>query len=200
MALLAPDPKTRRTQLLLVGLVLGLGWYAGYTYYFKGRQESLRIKENQLEALEQKNRRSRSLAARRDDLNQRMEMYERQLLIFEEFIPQSEEVPELLDAISREAALTGVELARIRPRAATAGEGFYARQTWELSVMGDYHDIGRYLARIASLPRIIKPTNISLVPAARSRATRFMEAPLEVSLVIETFVVGALPDTAAAAG
>ena len=66
--------------------------------------------------------------------------------------------------------------------------------------MGDYHDIGRYLARIASLPRIIKPTNISLVPAARSRATRFMDAPLEVSLVIETFVVGALPDTAAAAG
>ena len=36
---------------MLVGLVLGLGWYAGYTYYFKGRQESLRIKENQLEAL-----------------------------------------------------------------------------------------------------------------------------------------------------
>ena len=118
---------------MLVGLVLGLGWYAGYTYHFKGRQESLTIKENQLEALEQKNRRSRSLAARRDDLNQRMAMYERQLLIFEEFIPQSEEVPELLDAISREAALTGVELARIRPRAATQGEGFYARQTWEES-------------------------------------------------------------------
>ena len=190
MALLAADPKSRKQQIVLVAVVIGLGWYAVYTYFLGPRQEDVRAKEAQLEQLESDNRRARLLAARRDDLARRMEIFERQLTIFEEFIPQSEEVPELLDAISREAQLTGVELARIRPRAPTAGAQFYTKQTWELAVMGDYHDIGRYLARIASLPRIIKPTNLSLTPAARSRATRDMESPLEVSLIIETYVLG----------
>ena len=172
MALLAADPKSRKQQVALIALVAALGWYAVYTYFLKDRQDLLETKETMLAELEQKNRRSRALAARRDDLNRRMEIFERQLRIFEEFIPQSEEVPELLDAISREAQLTGIELARIRPRPASAGDEYYSKQTWELSVIGDYHNIGRYLARIASLPRIIKPTNVQLVTAPRTRATR----------------------------
>lgn len=199
MALLAADPKSRKQQIALIALVVGLAWYAVYTYVLSPAQENLQQKQAQLEQLEQKNRRSRALAARRDDLSKQMEMLERQLRIFEEFIPQSEEVPELLDAISREAQLVGVEFTRIRPRAPQVGGEYYTKQTWELSVVGEYHNIGRYLSRIASLPRIIKPTNVSLTPAPSSRATRDMEYPLETSLIIETYVLGAVTDTASAA-
>jgi Tfp pilus assembly protein PilO len=59
-------------------------------------------------------------------------------------------------------------------------------------LVGEYHDIGRCLARIASLPRIIKPSNLSIGLAPRSRATRDMVAALEVSMTIETFVLGGL--------
>ena len=198
MALLAADPKSRKQQVALVGLVIALSWYAVFNYVLSPKAEMLTTRQAELEQLESKNRRSRALAARRDDLNKRMEIFERQLRIFEEFIPQSEEVPELLDAISREAQLTGVELSRIRPRAPTAGDQFYTLQTWELAIVGDYHNIGRYLARIASLPRIIKPTSLQMGQAPRSRATRDMEAPLQVSFVAETYVLGALQDTTAA--
>jgi type IV pilus assembly protein PilO len=173
-----------------MGLVVIAGWYVGKDRVLTPRQEEIEVAEQQLEQLKLQNRRAKVLAARRDDLLARMQILERQLEVFEEFIPESEEVPELLDAISRQAQLTGVELRRIRPQAVEAGE-FYMKQTWELSVLGDYHDIGRYLARIASLPRIIKPTNVRVAPAPASRATRNMEAPLEVSLNIETFVLGA---------
>ncbi len=90
-------------------------------------------------------------------------------------------------------------MTRIRPRASEAGAGFYTKQTWDLGVIGEYHDVGRFLARVASLPRIIKPTNVQVGPAPQSRATRGMEAPLEVSLRIETFVLGA-DTTSATAG
>lgn len=189
MAVLPADPRGRRNVLILIALLIVLGWWIGKTQILDRRQAQVAVLTRELEGLEAQNRRSRVLAARRDDLRSRMELLERQLRIFEEFIPQSEEVPELLDAISREATLTNVELSRIAPRAAEAAQ-YYTRQTWELAVLGDYHNIGRYLARIASLPRIIKPTNVQMRPAPQSRATRDMDAPLNVTLRIETFVLG----------
>lgn len=194
MAVLPADPRGRKQALFLMLILVGAIWFVGFQYVLTPRAESIQVAEADLSVLETQNRRSRALAARRDDLQERLRVQEQQLLIFEEFIPESEEVPELLDAISNQAQMTGVELTRIRPQAVEAGE-FYMKQTWELSVLGDYHAVGTYLARIASLPRIIKPTNIQISPAPRSRATRNMEAPLEVSLNIETFVLGVPVET-----
>jgi type IV pilus assembly protein PilO len=173
-------------------MMVGAAWYVAKIYALDPRQTEINSSRANLETLESQNRRSRALAARRDDLNSRMELQERQLRIFEEFIPESQEVPELLDAISTEARLTGIEMTRFRPQADEPGE-FYTKRTWELTLLGEYHDIGRYLARVASLPRIIKPGNVNVSLAPRSRATRDMEAPLEVTLRVETFVLGALP-------
>ncbi len=199
MAVLPADPRGRKQALFLMAVLVGAIWFVANLYVLTPRKESIELTEGRLNTLETQNRRSRALAARKDDLQQRLEIQERQLQIFEEFIPESEEVPELLDAISNQAQMTGVELTRIRPQAVEAGE-FYMKQTWELSVLGDYHDVGRYLTRIASLPRIIKPTNVQISPAPRSRATRNMEAPLEVSFNIETFVLGVPPAMQAAPG
>ncbi len=190
MALLPADPRSRKQALILIAVLVAAVWYVAKMYVIDPRQAEIDRARDQLEALENQNRRSRALAARGDDLRERLRLHEQQLQIFEEFIPESEEVPELLDAISQQARLTGVELSRIRPQAAEPGE-YYTKQVWELQVLGDYHNVGRYLARIASLPRIIKPTNAQISPAPRSRATRDMEAPLEVSFNIETFVLGA---------
>jgi len=180
-------------------LVVAAMWWAGRIYFIAPRTEVISGDRARLEGLEQRNRRARIEANQKDALEDRMAVMERQLRIFEEFIPDSEEVPELLDAISHEAALVGVEMIRLRPQSAEPGE-YYTKQTWELAVVGEYHDIGRFLARVASLPRIIKPANIQISLAPQSRATRNMEAPLEVSLVIETFVIGATPTTPVSQG
>ncbi len=199
MALLPADPKGRKQALILMLVVVAAIWWAAKIYLLDPRGDEIGVAQDRLEELERRNRQARTAIARRDDLQSRMALMERQLRIFEEFIPDSEEVPELLDAISHEAELVGVELVRLRPQAAESGE-FYTKQTWELSVLGDYHDIGRFLARVGSLPRIIKPANVQISVAPRSRATRNMEAPLEVSLVIETFVLGSTPTTPVSQG
>lgn len=199
MAVLPADPRGRKQALFLMAILVGAIWYVAFQWVLSPRQVRIRDMETRLATLEAQNRRSRALAARKDDVQQQLLIQERQLQIFEEFIPESEEVPELLDAISNQAQMSGVELTRIRPQTVEAAE-FYMKQTWELSVLGDYHDVGRYLTRIASLPRIIKPTNVQISPASHSRATRDMVAPLEVSFNIETFVLGAAPGAQAAQG
>lgn len=196
MALLPADPRQRRQILFLMVVVIGGLVYLFYNYMAKPRSATITQQQERLETLQTKNRRSRALAASRDKLQEQLKTTERQLDVFENFIPQSEEVPELLDAISSQARLTGVTLARMRPQAAEPGQ-FYTKHTWEMSVLGEYQDVGRYLARIASLPRIIKPTKVQIAPAPKNRATRDMVAPLEVSFNIETFVLETHPDTLA---
>ena len=59
------------------------------------------------------------------------------------------------------AQRTGVELTLIQPSGATAEE-FYTRRTYDLAVLGSYHQIGEFLTRVGSLPRIITPTDLNL--------------------------------------
>ena len=189
MILLPADPKARRRAVIFLMAVVVSVWYVAREYVHEPRRAQVEFARADLERLEAQNALSRSIVGKYDELRRRTALQRRQLEIFEEFIPESEEVPELLDAISREARMTGIELSRLRPAAAESGE-FYTKQTWELSLFGEYDDIGRYLARIASLPRIIKPAGLTISPAAAGGATRDMEVPLEASLRIETFVLG----------
>jgi Tfp pilus assembly protein PilO len=49
----------------------------------------------------------------------------------------------------------------MRPQAESPGQ-FYTEQSYEIGVIGGYHEIGRYLGMIASLSRIITPVELKL--------------------------------------
>jgi hypothetical protein len=88
------------------------------------------------------------------------------------------------------------------PAAEEAGP-YYSRQSYEISVAGLYHDIGSYLAAIASLPRIVKPGRMDLkVTADRNPRDPSLPPLLRARFDVETYVLpapGEVPrDTAAA--
>jgi type IV pilus assembly protein PilO len=113
-------------------------------------------------------------------------LYREQLVQVEGLIPSAEELPDLLDAISSQAQRTGVELTLIQPLGAEAGE-FYTRRTYDLAVLGSFHQIGDFLARVGSLPRIVTPTNLNLT--VRNPETRSGDPQLEARFTIETYVL-----------
>lgn len=196
MAFLPEDPQTRRNALLGAVMLLALGYF-GYDRLYAPRVEEVALLEQRLEQLEVRNRAARVLAASdgRSDVEQRLEQYRRQLVRVEGLIPSSEELPDLLDAISAEARRTGVDLALIQPVGATV-EQFYVRRTYDLAVIGSYHQIGEFLTRIASLPRIITPSNLNL---AVQQADATGQPRLEARFSIETYVLptdSPTPDTA----
>ena len=112
----------------------------------------------------------------------------------ERLIPQSEEVAALLNEISAAARQSGVSDPEMRPEPNEVG-AFYTKETYEIEVVGEFHDIGRFLTRIASLPRIITPKDLELVPyqGDESFLDPETEAPLTARLRIQTFI---LPDYA----
>lgn len=196
MALPPIDPQQRQKLILFAALVLGIA-YLFYEYVHGPKGDELVVMEQQLETLQVQNRGARALSegAGTGAVERHLALYRDQLVQVEGLIPSTEELPDLLDAISDEAQRTGVEVTLIQPVGATE-EPYYTRRVYDVAVIGSYHAVGEFLARVASLPRIITPTSLVLAPRGEG-APGMMESPrLEARFSIETYV---LPPTESAA-
>ena len=142
--------------------------------------------QTRLERLEASNNQARMLAPQSRRLEQRLSQLERHITRLEQLVPRSEEVSRLLATISERADQIGVEVARFTPGQTDRGT-YYNRRTFQMTVLGPYHDIASFLAEIGSLDRIITPINLSVIP----NNIRTDEQLLEASFMIETYV---LPD------
>jgi type IV pilus assembly protein PilO len=131
------------------------------------------------------------------DLEERLAIYERHMGRLEQLIPGQEEVSSLLNSISMEARRMGVEISSLNP-GAIQRESFYTRQSFNIDVWGEYHNVGRFLTSIASLPRIVTPKELTLEPFPSGEGRSGMVAPVVARFIIETYVlpseVGAIPD------
>jgi type IV pilus assembly protein PilO len=187
---MAEGSNSRRSAILLGLLVVGGGGYAGYEYLYKPRAAEIQALETRLEGLQMENRTARILTEQdgEDSGERQLTSYRAQLQQVEGLIPSSEEVPDLLDAIAGEAQRTGVDLALIQPVAAVA-ETYYTRRTYDLAVLGSYHQIGAFLTRVGSLPRIVTPVNLNVI--VRNEETRSGDPQLEARFSIETYVLPA---------
>lgn len=184
MALGLPEDPNQQKRLL-IGLVPLLALF-GYWYFLHGGYEQeLDTMQTRLENLETRNSQARMRAPQSRQLEERLATFERHIERLEELVPRNEEVSQLLNTISERADQIGVNIVRFAPGQTQAGD-HYNRRTFELMVNGSYHDLGRFLSDIGSLPRIITPTDLHLVPVARGDGQ-----DLEAAFLIETYV---LPD------
>lgn len=183
MALGLPEDPVQQRRLLigLAPLLLLFGyWYFLHGDYVQEHQEM----EARQETLERQNAQARIRAPQSRQLEERLGQFERHIERLEELVPRAEEVSQLLSTISQRADQIGVTVARFTPGQTSSG-AHYNRRTFELTVHGRYHEIGRFLSEIGSLPRIITPTDLSITPYGRSEE----EERLEASFFIETYVL-----------
>lgn len=201
MALPPLDPDLRKKLLLYGVLFVGVaGLFVNYVYLPK------RAQINELQArlanIQLQNTTARSLtqgANSEADVEKRLQLYRDQLQAVEGLIPSSEELPDLLDAISVEAQRSRVEISLIQPVGATE-EAYYTRRTYDMAVLGSYHDVGEFLTRVASLSRVVTPLNLVLTPKTDAGdedagGTQRLEARFS----LETYVIPSGQPTDAAA-
>ena len=194
MALIPDDPKQRNA--LVIGIVALAGFYFFWSMWYSPRAEQVVSLETRLEQLDRENQRAQIVATRgAENLEERLALYERHMIQLEQLIPGSEEVPDLLDQIMGEARRHRVDLATIRPEPEEVGV-YYTKDSYEYQVNGEYHDVGRFLAAVASLPRIITPVDLELSQFSGPQDLD-MEWPVTATLRVETFLLpapGAAPE------
>jgi type IV pilus assembly protein PilO len=197
MALPPLEPQQRK-QLMYGGLFLALVAFGFYDRVYGPRKEQIAALETRLESLKTVNTRSRAITrAGSAEMDQQLALYRQQLELAEGLIPSDEELPNLLDAISAEAQRAGVELTLIQPVGATE-EQYYTRRVYDMAVVGGYHQIGEFLTRVASLPRIVTPTNLTLAAPSRpagapAAAPVGQPVELEARFSVETYVIPSTP-------
>jgi type IV pilus assembly protein PilO len=194
---LPPLEPAQRKNLLYVGVFLALAAFGFYDRVYTPRKARMAELEARLEQLNTVNARSRAITQGAEGaVNEQLSLYRQQLELAEGLIPSNEELPNLLDAISAEATRTGVELTLIQPVGATE-ETYYTRRVYDMAVVGEYHQIGEFLTRVASLSRIVTPTNLRVAPQAGAEepvaGTAAAQVPLEARFSIETYVIPSTP-------
>lgn len=185
MALLPSDPQKQKK--LLLGALPLLLLFAYWQFYHGPRKEEIAALEQRLEQLETKNAAARARAQQGGpELEKKLALYEAHITRLEQLVPKAEEVPQLLHDLTLRAQETGIELARLRPNEQTPGP-YYTLHTYDVAIYGNYHEVGRYLASIGSLPRIVTPYDLTLQP--RQEVDRSGQVRLQADFRIKTYVL-----------
>jgi Tfp pilus assembly protein PilO len=206
MALVNDTNKTPLLILVLTGL-LGYMVYTGAGLELIGidgiqkRQAHVTALRDTLDAVQaQTDSAKRELAkGTAEDLRKELDGHRASLALLRQMVPERNEVPNLLDAISTRAKIRGVNLAQVTPLPVQPGPAPFDTYTYNMSVLGHYDEIGEFLSDIASLPRIIVPQGVTMAPANMTSAKVMGDttgALLEAKFQIRTFVKSAEPEGA----
>lgn len=185
MALLPSDPQQQKK--LLIGVLPLLLLFCYWYFYHGQQQEEVAALEQRFEQLDAKNAAARARAQQGGpELEKKLALYEAQIIRLEELVPRREEVPQLLHDLALRAQENGVELARMRPNEESTG-AYYTLQTYDLAVLGGYHNVGRFLTAVGSLPRIVTPYDLKVQP--RTERDRSGATVVQAEFRIKTYVL-----------
>ncbi len=123
-------------------------------------------------------------------LSDEIATYEVSLSIMRQLVPADNEVPNLVDDIASQARVRGVDLVAFE-RQPTQQEGMFTAFRYNLTVTGYYDPIAGFLTDVASLDRIMVPTNVTLSPAPGADQRQFGDtsgALLQATFQVRTFV------------
>jgi Tfp pilus assembly protein PilO len=185
MGFLPDDPKD---QQRLLGIILPIALVAlFYFYLYKPRGTELVELEGRISDMEAQNEVARARTVNLDGLREDLVLAERRFAALERLVPTGEEIPEIYEAIASESEALRLDMRNVIPIEAEADSGaYFMRQNWEMEVEGSYHDIGRFLARVASFDRIVRPQVREIRPVEGAGDGTH---PVTVYFELETFVL-----------
>ena len=145
-----PGPVKVVAALLILGLVLGLGYFfiIGDKYLELDRQRA--EEETLLTSFEKKAFEAHNLDQYRKQLAE-MEQTFGALL---KQLPKDTEVPGLLEDITHTGLGSGLEFEEIKLGSEVEKE-FYVELPIQIKSVGDYHSFGSFVSGVAALPRIV---------------------------------------------
>ena len=84
-----------------------------------------------------------------------------------ELLPADKELPTLLRKVTLAAEETGCRFVSFKPQP-TNPKQYYSEMPMQISITGDYHAVGSFLAELANMRRIITVSGIHLKPVTKS--------------------------------
>lgn len=143
--------------LVIVLIIFGLYWQLGY----KGKARTIKRLRNDLSNKQAKLNENEAIARNLPRFKEEVEKLNLQLGRVVQELPNSREIPNLLETINNLGGINGLEVIYIRPQN-DVDKGFYAEVPISIKVKGGYHEMGLFLDAVSKLPRIINVSDITM--------------------------------------
>lgn len=183
------DPA--KQQAVLVAMLIAGGGYVFYQYLWSPLHEERVAVEQHQQQLELANEQARAVTQPRriQELQQLEAEYQVALAAYETMLPSQMEVSSLLEDIAFVALEDDVAIVAFAPLEELRSEHL-VEVPYDLQVQGGYHEIGRFLAEVVDLPRLVRPAIVSLEQVEVTPATETTQAEYAVlaKLVLSTFL------------
>ncbi len=188
MAIDTSDPKVQKS-LLIILVLCGLG-YGYYSYIFKPKVEEIGKASAELLNVESEVATARIIAQASDTTDLRLELVRRteELELIKSLLPTSENLSELLEQVTHVADRSGVKPALFEPAAPIQHE-MYQERPYRVTLRGGFHETAKFLSEVASLPRIIKPTGVSMVRKKRKGEGELEDKSLTAQMTLTTYLL-----------
>ena len=151
--------KTQRILISSVFFILILGTFVYFFYWPKF--EKIASLKTELTKLEKKLATAKRNAADLKKFQAKMKEAEAQFNMAMKKLPEKEEIPSLLTAISDSGQAVGLDFLLFEPKAEKKKE-FYAEIPVAMSLRGDYHNLAIFFDQVARLNRIVNIENIQI--------------------------------------
>ena len=190
---------SKRDGILVGVAVLFIGLGVAYWYWpHSAKKTELEELTTRVEVLERRNQQARADLASGGptQLIAEAQAYGEMFEVLRRLVPQQNEVPSLLEAMSTASRREGLELGGISPLPIIEGPEFDTYR-YKIGILGGYHAIARFLTSVGALTRIVTPVDMRLSDreaTGNSPLTRRGNAALvQAEFEIRTYVARTTP-------
>ena len=148
-------------QLTVFVIVFILILFGGYKVDISKQLEEVTKLESKEQDLKNTYETKQKKVANLDKLKEQMKEMEQSFGDMIRQLPNKTEVDALIVDISQEGLSAGLEFDLFKPRGDVSSE-FYIETPIDITVRGDYHQLGEFVSGIATLPRIVTTHNITV--------------------------------------
>lgn len=155
------DPKVQKIALAcVVFFILAYFWYSR-VYTPQSNQIEAKKSEYQTMITNLRNveMKSKSLEALQAEYESLLARYRD----IEQLLPEVKMVPSFLVQLHTASSLTGTKIVSITPEPIKS-ESFYNVASFDVELVGDYHDFGKFISYIANFPFIVNVSDMQITP------------------------------------
>lgn len=180
--------------VLLAGGVLGVFFFTHFTpYNFPNRREQIQGLKASFEKKSTELARARASVADLPRFEAEYEQLHQRWEMAAELLPADRQVPALLRKITLAGQQTGVTFVMFRP-SPPRNDTYYTEMPVEITVNGNYHQVGAFMAELGNMRRIVTVSNVRL-----SANTRDGDGTAAASMQASAYSLNTAPAPAGAA-
>ena len=152
---------------------------AGFWFDTRVQLESLDVVRSKEGELKEIFKVKQNQASNLEDYKNQMEQMKRSFGTMLRQLPSKTEVDDLLQDVSQTGLKNGLQIDLFKPEAEIPAE-FYAELPITIKMTGDFHEFGKFVSDVASLPRIVTLHDFSITPV-KNNETKEMSLMMQAT-------------------